>query len=245
MMAAVHGSKTKVYAPGFDFGDFLRQLKLSRAKDVADATNFNSDGWKEFVAGLKDGTLSAEGLWVGTPDVETDIDPVMATLDDDVARTWSYHPNGDVFGVRSKLITGIITKWEAESPTEDINKCSLEVQSSKDGVGVEEVLVHRALASAAIATDSAGTAIDNGASSANGGVGYLLVTENATPGTAAVKIQHSVDNSVWVDLITFASVGAANQFERLTVAGTVNRYTRVIHTVATGAVTYHASFGRK
>lgn len=244
-MAAVHGSGSKVYAPGFDFGDFLRQTKVGREKDVYDSTVFNSDGNKEFTAGLRDGTLTAEGLWVGAPSVTTDIDPAMNTIDDGVARPWLYLPYGDTLGNRGNLLTGIITKWEPESPVDDINKCALEVQSSESGAGVENVKVHRALASAAIATDSAGTAVDNGASSANGGVGFLLVTDNATPGTATVKIQHSTDNSVWVDLISFTAVNTANQAQRVAVSGTVNRYTRVIHTVATAAVTYHASFGRK
>lgn len=244
-MPPVHGSGSNVYAPGYDFGAFFRQAKTSREKDVADSTVFASAGNKEFIAGLRDGKLSAEGLWVGTPSVTTDIDPVLEAIDDNTNRPWLYLPYGDAHGNRVRLITGLLTTRDTESPNDDINKCAIEVQAAQSGAGIENLIVHRALASAAIATDSAGTAVDNGASSANGGVGYLLVTANATPGTAAVKIQHSTDNSVWADLITFTSVGAANQVERIAVSGTVNRYTRVIHTVATGAVTYHASFGRK
>ena len=244
-MAATHGSSAGIYAPGFDFGAFIRETKVSATTDTADSTVFADDGNKTYILGLSDGMLSAEGLWAGAPSVTTDIDPVMESLKQVNDQSWLYLPTGDVFGSRAKLVTGGITKWEAESPISDINKCSLEVQSSKSGAGVEVVKVHRALASAAIATDSAGTAIDNGASSANGGVGYILVTDVGSSGTIDVKIQDSPDNSVWSDLITFTQVTADNQYQRLTVSGTVDRYTRVIHTVATDAVVYHASFGRK
>lgn len=244
-MAATHGSSAEVYAPGFDFGAFLREIKSSSETDALDTTVFADNGNKTFILGMRDGKISGEGLWVGTPSVTTDIDPVMEGLQRVADQPWLYLPYGDALGNHGKLLTGGVTKWESESPNDDINKCSLEVQSTASGAGIELVKVHRALASAAIATDSAGTAVDNGAGTSNGGVGYLLATANGTPGTLDVKIQHSTDNSVWADLITFSQVDGPNEVQRIAVSGTVNRYTRVIHTVATGAVTYHASFGRK
>lgn len=83
-----------------------------------------------------------------------------------------------------------------------------------------------------VSTSSAnGTALDNGASSAGGGVGYLQVSALTLGGYDDVvfKIQHSSDNSTYADLITFTAVTAAPNAQRGTSAATVNRYTRYTH----------------
>lgn len=76
-----------------------------------------------------------------------------------------------------------------------------------------------------------GTAVDNAASSANGASATLQVDETLALGGYTnwiVKVQHSADNSTWADLITFTALTTGPKAERLTVAGTVNRYTRVV-----------------
>lgn len=76
-----------------------------------------------------------------------------------------------------------------------------------------------------------GTAVDNGASSANGAGATLSVDETLALGGYTnwiVKVQHSVNNSTWADLITFTALTAGQTAERKTVTGTVNRYTRVV-----------------
>lgn len=239
------GHVADIYAPGFDFGSFLKTIKASGSQDVADATSFNSGGVKEYITGLKDGTLSASGMWMSTAASTTDIDIVMANLLQTTDKPWTYYPRGDAFGYPCKMLTGTVTKWDIESPIEDITKAELEVQSTVSGGGIENLLVHRALATAGVSGGTGGTAIDNGASTATGGVGFVINT-TYTSGANAVKIQHSVDNSVWVDLITFTSIGAANVAERIELAAgtTVNRYTRCFDTITTTAKTYGCSFGR-
>jgi hypothetical protein len=75
---------------------------------------------------------------------------------------------------------------------------------------------------------SNGTAVDNSASSSNGGAGYLQAF-SLSSGTPTVKIQHSSDNSTFTDLITFtASTAISSEYK--TVSGTVNRYIRVSST---------------
>ncbi|MGH2671038.1 MAG: hypothetical protein ACRDH5_18335, partial [bacterium] len=98
-------------------------------------------------------------------------------------------------------------------------------------------------------TGNSSPGIDNTVSSPNGGVGTLHVTANTRDaGTIVIKIQHSVDDTAWVDLITFATVNfAVTTKERLSVAGTVNRYVRALWTVTgatTGTYTFHTNFAR-
>ncbi len=83
------------------------------------------------------------------------------------------------------------------------------------------------------------------ASTVGGGVGYQAISAYAGLTGVVVKIQHSADNATWVDLITFANVTGAPVAERLTVAGTVNRYTRHVGTVTgTGSITPFVGFSR-
>jgi hypothetical protein len=85
-----------------------------------------------------------------------------------------------------------------------------------------------------------GTSVDNAASSANGGRGNLHVT--AATGSGTVKVQHSTDNAVWADLVTFtAATGATSETKEVT--GTVNRYLRANHAPGT-SITYVLGFAR-
>jgi hypothetical protein len=100
---------------------------------------------------------------------------------------------------------------------------------------------------AALTATGNGTAVDNAAATNNGGAGHLHVTAaSGTTPTLNGKIQHSVDGSTWVDLITFAqktTVGAERietaglsvaQVETATVGGAATASANVIVTV-TGA----------
>lgn len=77
-----------------------------------------------------------------------------------------------------------------------------------------------------------GNSVDNGASSANGGVGYLQVSGFSGPNALTVKIRHAADGggsgATWVDLVTFVAVSGAQTAQRIAAVGTVNRYLSVI-----------------
>jgi hypothetical protein len=89
------------------------------------------------------------------------------------------------------------------------------------------------------------TSVDNGASSANGGVAYQQVSELTGLTGFVSKIRHSADNATFADLVTFANVTAAPAAERKTVAGTVNRYLAYDGNVTgTGTITPMAGFAR-
>ena len=73
---------------------------------------------------------------------------------------------------------------------------------------------------------------------------------NTRNGTVTMKIQHSTDNSTFVDLVTFTVVGSTTTTqERIVVAAgtTVNRYLRAQSTVAgtTGSITPIVAFARR
>jgi hypothetical protein len=120
----------------------------------------------------------------------------------------------------------------------DAAKVSLAVQSSH---GSEELAsLHPMQAETGVQNF---TGVDNGASSALGAVGYLQVPVSGT--SVTVKIQHSTDNITYVDLITFAAATTNHNFQRIKVAGTVNRYLRAIISAQTaGPSTFAVGVGR-
>lgn len=95
--------------------------------------------------------------------------------------------------------------------------------------------------------DGNATSVDNGAATANGGVGVLHATAFSGLTSAVVKVQHSVDNSAWNDLVTFASITAVTSERILVAAGTtVRRYLRAtVDVTGTGSVTFAVAFARR
>jgi hypothetical protein len=92
---------------------------------------------------------------------------------------------------------------------------------------------------------NAASSVDNAASSADGGVGYLQVSASSGITNCVVKIRDSADDNTWADLITFTDNVVAPFAERIEVAGAVDRYTTVTGTVTgTGSITVFAGFAR-
>ena len=73
--------------------------------------------------------------------------------------------------------------------------------------------------------------VDNAGSSASGAAGMLQL-DDINSGTPTFVIEDSTDDSAFATLISFTAVTDTNEpaVERKTVAGTVNRYTRVTTT---------------
>lgn len=92
--------------------------------------------------------------------------------------------------------------------------------------------------------DGNGTAVDRGAApitpTTHGLTAALHVTAYTGLTSAAIKVQHSTDASVWADLALFTSVTAVSaQMVRVADGTTVNRYLRVVTDVTgTGSVTF-------
>jgi hypothetical protein len=76
-------------------------------------------------------------------------------------------------------------------------------------------------------TDANGTAVNHGAQTTAGGVGYLHITGLSSGDSIVVKIRDSADNNTYADLITFTLDGSAIGSERIAVSGTVDQYVRV------------------
>lgn len=236
-----HGKDSRLLLAEVPFSGFIRSWEHSSEIELADTTVLG-DGGHRWIPGLENGTLTLDGL----VDNDADAGGQDATLDGALgAAAGSYitaAPEGLALGRRIITIEARESKYAIASPVADA--VSFNSEWKAEGRVDVGVALHDLTAQT---TTSDGSNVDNTTSTANGGIGVLHVTAaTGTTPTLDVKIQHSVDNSVWVDLITFTQATAATS-ERLTVAGTVNRHLRAIWTIAgtTPSFTFAAAFARR
>lgn len=238
-MAFRHGKNTGVFYNGADLSPFFNEASVSNDIEVAETTAFG-DNAKQYISGLRDGTLSAAGMFDGS---EGAVDQTLSSvIGNDAADVISLAPDGLIVGRRSYSAAARQTSYEISSPVSDVVTTSLEVQAT-DGVNTGVLLAGRFTASAA----GEGSVVDQAASSSNGAIGYLHVTSNTMDGVTAFKVQDSTDGVVFVDLITFANVSAsATSGQKVAVTGSVDRYVRAMQDpgASSGSVTYTLAFAR-
>lgn len=111
------------------------------------------------------------------------------------------------------------------SARESLMKISTNIQSS--GVVEDADVIQPHAADSGAGATPAGS-LDNAASSANGAALYLFISALTLGGytSVTVTVEDSPDNSAWATLGTFTAVTSAPTAERITVSGTVDRYTR-------------------
>lgn len=218
-MAYGHGKDSRIYVNGYNLGAFLQNIGFPAVADTAEVSTFG-DSAKEYIPGMKDATLTADGMFGGASG-ESDV--ILNTALGASGSLWSYFPQGDALGAIGFGCECIHTAYDIPSTIGDAVKVNASAQVTG---GRERGKSHHALT--AETTDTNTASVDNAASSATGGVSYLHVT--AFGGTdIQITIQHSSDDITFADLIVHTTVTAANSKERKTTAAlttTVNRYTR-------------------
>lgn len=237
-MTFVHGKAGRVFCNEYQQSAYIKGWTVTGERATAEVTVLTTTGGTNFIPGLRSGSLSLEALFDSTA-TALDEEFAAATGTDNGA-LWTVCPDGTTLGSPAFVAVTDPTGHSVESSTSEAVSLSLEAQAD-DGVDRGRI-VH---ALGAETADANGTSIDDTAASANGGVAVLHVTAYSGLTSAALKVQHSANNSTWADLATFATVTALTA-ERVTVSGTVNRYLRVVTDVTgTGSVTFLASFARR
>jgi len=241
-MAFIHGKNAVILHGIYDLSSFLNDGSVSNMVETAETTVFGSTA-KTYITGLKDGTVTASGMFDGVANAVDEI--LTASIGSDTNAPVSFFPTASTIGNPVKLLLAKTTGYSVSSPVGDVVSVSYDAQA--DG-GIDHGVSLAALAAIVATTNS--TSVDNAASSANGGLAQLHVTANTWSANATIKVQHSSDNSTWADLATFAVVATTvKTSERVAVAAgtTVNRYLRAQNTLSsgTGSITYQVSFARR
>jgi hypothetical protein len=234
-----HGKKTAVLLNGTNMSPFLNEATTTQEIETAETTTFG-DQDKTYIVGLADGTISTSGLFDSTAGAS---DAVLSGIIAQEDNTFTVLPEGPIAARRAIVANGQLTSYEISSPVGDVVAISAEVQADGGlyhGVALNGLQV--------ITGSGVSGSVDNSASTINGALANLHVTENNRDGATTIKVQDSADGSTWADLITFTSVSASTTVgESITSTGTVNRYLRAEHTPAgsSGSVTYHVSIARR
>ena len=240
MPTFAHGKNVNVFVNEYDFSTYFNDVSATSTVETAEVSAFGSSA-KEYIVGLLDGTVSLSGMFDGTA---TGTDVVFsAVLGSTTKQNVIVAPSGHSNGASAIVLEADDTSYEVSGAVADVVQTSAEFQSS-DGVEHGKILS----SGSPITATGSGTSVDNTASSANGGVGFVSVPTNTRNGNITVKVQQSADNSTFTDLITFTVVTSTQKtFERVEVAGTVARYLRVNYTVAgsTGSATPVVAFARR
>jgi hypothetical protein len=238
-----HGKNTLVLLDGYDVSSYFKESTTSRSIETSETTSFGSSA-KTYIVGLKDGTLSLSGMFDGSTNaIDSIFNTITGSATDSIVTVGL---EGSTIGTMAHMVGVQEISYEVTSPVADVVTVSAEFQAN-GGLDSGRVLAPATVVTTATTTNN--TSVDNAAATTNGGVGHVHVTANANNGTTTIKVQHSTDNSTWVDLITFSTVATTvTAARRVEVAAgtTVNRYLRAqITTAGTGSITTSVAFARR
>jgi hypothetical protein len=243
-MSFAHGSSTRVLVNEKEVSSEVSGWSMSHQRAVSEVTTVGQvagSAGARFVPGLMSGSLALRGP---QDDDETTglTAEILAAIGVDNVLQVTCLPDGVAIGKPAFFAVGDPMEHSINAVVADAVGYTLTAAADES---VEMGYVVHALG--AETADGNGTAVDRGASpltpTTRGLVAALHVTAYTGLTSAALKIQHSADNSIWADLVAFTSVTAVG-FERVSVATgtTVNRYLRVVTDVTgTGSVTFLVS----
>jgi hypothetical protein len=239
------GRLTAVLVDKMDASPFLNTSDWSSKLGTADVTHYGSTA-KEFIPGLGEASLTLGGMLDGASSVSV---PTYDSLTDSFMALTTNYPVTMCFdggiqpGRRCAITPSIQTNYTISTPVANVAAVKMSITcNGRPGDGY--VLTDATPETTAATLNYA--SVDNGVSTPGGGYAAFHIVANTWTGNTTVKIQHSSDNSVWVDLISQV-VPATTQIAYLpTVAGTVNRYIRaqVITAAGSGSVNAIAAFAR-
>lgn len=236
-----HGKNVKVYVDEYDFSSYFNDVSASTTIETAETTSFGSSA-KEYIPGLKDGSVSLGGLFESTAGEGTDsyFDTVLGGT---TKQKVIVAEEGHALGNRAVMLESDSTSYEVSATISDVVQANAEFQSSE---GIEHGVILSS--GSAISASGSENSVSNDGATANGGVGFVSVPTNTRNGNVNITIQHSADGLTFTDLITFAAVSSATKAsERVEVTGTIAKYLRVSYTVAgsTGSATPIVAFSRR
>src|SRR4051812_48126387 len=190
-----------------------------------------------FVPGLMSGTLGLRGPQNSDPTLGLTAE-IQGAIGVDNVFVATCLPDGTAIGKPAMFIVGDPSEYAVDAAVADAVGMTFTAVADES---VDMGYVLHALAAETV--DGNGTAVDRGTvstPSTRGLTAAIHVTAYVGLTGAAIKIQHSPDNSAWADLVSFTNVTAVTS-ERVKVANgtTVNRYLRVVTDVTgTGSVTF-------
>lgn len=230
-MAFAQGFKARILNGDFDIAAKATTISLPYSIEMLDSTVFTSTA-KEFISGLDTSTFSIDGF-------------VDASLNTDIA-AWTaaqpltYGQNGFAIDSPVYMVNALKSSYEPGTQVGGIASFTLAGQTDGTTDWGRTLVDH-----AAVTADTNGTAVNGGASSANGGIAHLHVTAFSGFSGAVFIVEDSANGtSGWATIGTFTTV-AGTTSQRLAITGTIRQYTRYsVDVTGTGSVTACVALAR-
>ena len=244
-MAVAMGGSAQLLVDEFNMHQFARSFQVDPNIDMHDTSVLGTTS-RSKTTGLRHATASGEFFYDDTADSGS-YDVLKARYGSATPSIVTFAPQGFAVGSRTLQLYTHELGFNPRQVVDDLIRMNLSLEAAEDAVDFG-VSLH---AFGAETGTGNGTAVDNAASSANGGVAHLHVSAiaGAAP-SVVIKVQHSTDNVTFGDLAgaTFTAATAATK-QRLEVAAgvTVNRYLRGVTTFGgtTTSITFQLSFARR
>lgn len=229
-MAKQRGINTHVFINGYDFSNYFKSFKGGASVDALDATAFQDTAKAYLVSAFQMGKMDLEGFYASDQATADQIDDILRPkLGNETKNVVTVAPiSANTLGNYCFMASADLLNLNVDDIADGLVMETANFQSSS---GLESGVILQVKTS--LTATGNGSSVDNTAATTNGGAGHLHVfSKSGTSPTLDVKIQHSTDNSTWVDLITFTQATDITS-ERITVAAgtTVRRYLRAIRTI--------------
>ncbi len=233
-MAKFDSQNSKLYVNQFDLSTYSTDVSIGGGRGLNEITTFGSSG-ATFHPTNQTESLSWSGFYDTT--ATSGPDAVLGALrTSSTAAVVSYFPAGDTIEyIGEGIPEGFVNTYEIGSSVGSVVTATSTIDAGNR---------HRTKVAAPYATVTAtttGTSIDDAAGTTSGIRWFYHVF--ALSGTWTLKLQHSSNNSTWVDLVV-SSVSAIGAYSAES-TGTFNRYVRSNATLSgSGSITYGISYTR-
>lgn len=234
-----------IFVSGWELSCVFTSFTSNGETDMLDTTTLCKSS-KTYTAGLKNGTISASGVWESDPANANKIHDIMQAA---FVNQWDLPITAtkETAAVGNRVLLAQNAKVSSFNlPVDTGTLITLDAEFQQDN-GLEHGILLFDGTDAAVGTN--GSTVDNAAGTTNGGlfIAHVYLESDSVNTDGAFTLQHSTDGSTWADLIASTAVGGnIGSISSVVAAGTtVNRYLRAVFLTTTGKGYGVASFVRR
>ena len=214
---------------GYDLGQDSHSLNFDRSAITEETTTFGDTFVENTYIGVKRGQITQEGYYDDADNRTSEIFSGNGGTSRVIVAGFSGNAQGRLC---AGLAGGMQSTFGRGASRNELTKVSATFESNGE---IEEGVILQSLAAESGAGATSDGSHDHSAAGTRSAA-YLQVTELTLGGytSITVKVQESSDNGsgdAWADIVTFTAVTAESVGERIAIAASVERYTRVTLTL--------------
>lgn len=242
------GAVTFTITPGYgltyDVSQYFNDVGTTMATEAAETTTFQFDGFKSYIPGLREGSISLSGLYDGTVQ---GVDAFLQTaLNDANDESIVVFPEGGTAeNSRCYMAQGVTSKYDLKSPVSGVVAADSEIQCDGglwSGTG-KFFSATSASSVTTVAYQRNPAAANNTQTTSKGGLLIVGVTNLQTTGTSpsfSWTFRNSADNSTYTTLSSQSAIPTSGVWV-VPIVGSIYQYTQFSITLASSTGTSSAN----